>query len=51
MGVGFLSESELAHIKTHTYKSAGYSILDKIMDHFWKKCANFLPHVNFFNNK
>jgi hypothetical protein len=48
MGVGLLSESELSHIKTHKYQSAGYSKLDKIMDPFWKKCANYLPQVIYF---
>lgn len=49
MGISYLSQSELEHIKTHKYKSAGYSKLDNIMDSFWKKCALLLPHVRFIN--
>ncbi len=45
MGCHYLSENELEHIKSHKYKSAGYSKLDNIMDHFWKKCALYLPRV------
>jgi hypothetical protein len=47
MGSGYLTQNELENIKLHKYKSAGYSKLDNIMDHFWKKCAFLLPRVKF----
>jgi hypothetical protein len=45
MGISYLSQSELESIKSHKYKSAGYSKLDNLMDPFWKKSAHCLPHV------
>jgi len=41
----FLSEHDLEHIKTHSYKTTGYSWLDNKMNPFWIKCAELIPRV------
>ena len=42
----YLSEKEVENIKTHSYKTTGYSWLDKKINPFWEKCALMLPYVN-----
>jgi len=38
-----LTLSDIEHIKTHKYKSAGNSFLDGHIDPFWNSCAKALP--------
>jgi len=39
----YLTLHEIEHIKTHKYKSGGYSYIDKKIDPFWNACALALP--------
>lgn len=43
----YLSKTEVDNIKTHLYKTSGYSYLDKKFNPFWEKCASKLPYVIF----
>ncbi len=45
MGQEFLQEVDLEHMKTHSYKTTGYSWLDDKMNPFWVNCASRLPYV------
>ncbi len=45
----YLSTIQLENIKSHQYKSAGYSKLDYKMNPFWELCAKCLPHVLSYN--
>jgi len=43
----YLSLKDLEKIKTHSYKTTGYSKLDNLMNPFWIWAADLLPNVSF----
>ena len=45
MAINYLSEEDLKLLTKHQYANGGYSILDKIMDQFWKYLQTFIPRV------
>lgn len=42
----YLTLKDLEKIKTHSYKTTGYSKLDNLMNPFWIWSADLLPTVN-----
>lgn len=43
----YLSTTEVENIKKHSYKTTGYSFLDKKINPFWEYCASLLPQVSY----
>jgi ethanolaminephosphotransferase len=40
-----LTERDIEQIKTHSYKTTGYSWLDNKLNPFWEKCSDNLPYA------
>lgn len=42
----YFNETQIEHLKKHSYKTTGYSWLDNKMNPFWEYCARALPYVS-----
>jgi hypothetical protein len=44
--MGFITEEGLRNLKNYKYVSGGYSVLDKVFNHWWEFFVKLIPMVN-----
>lgn len=43
--MGYITESGLKALKEYKYVSGGYSVMDKVMNHWWEFFVKLIPKV------
>lgn len=43
--MGFITEEGLKNLKNYKYVSGGYSVLDKVFNHWWEFFVKLIPLV------
>ena len=44
--MGFITEEGLRNLKNYKYVSGGYSVLDKVFNHWWEFFVKLIPMVS-----